>query len=300
RWRRGRRARAAPRARRRAARRRTAAGTARQGPAWTCGGIPRMDRPASIGAADAGAKHARGAPDGARPAPVPSCARRSHPWPCPPGRCRRPDPPGGSAMTSRREFLSAASLAATGLVLAPLAGCSREGAPTPSPAAPAAPPVAAAGPMITRAIPSTGEALPVIGAGTSGSYEVPLDSPAFDALKEVARIFFEGGGSVIDTAPNYGNAEDVVGALLADGGWRERCFLATKLAADSREALEAQWAESLRRLRTGRVELLAVHNLRNLAEALPFARELKEQGLVRYVGLTHYQASAHAELLQAM
>src|SRR5690606_18225812 len=66
------------------------------------------------------------------------------------------------------------------------------------------------------------------------------------------------------------------------------------------EALEAQWAESLRRLRTGRVELLAVHNLRNLAEALPFARELKEQGLVRYVGLTHYQASAHAELLQAM
>src|SRR5690606_9067396 len=62
----------------------------------------------------------------------------------------------------------------------------------------------------------------------------------------------------------------------------------------------AQWAESLRRLRTGRVELLAVHNLRNLAEALPFARELKEQGLVRYVGLTHYQASAHAELLQAM
>src|SRR5690606_969407 len=210
------------------------------------------------------------------------------------------DPPGGSAMTSRREFLSAASLAATGLVLAPLAGCSREGAPTPSPAAPAAPPVAAAGPMITRAIPSTGEALPVIGAGTSGSYEVPLDSPAFDALKEVARIFFEGGGSVIDTSPNYGNAEDVVGALLADGGWRERCFLATKLAADSREALEAQWAESLRRLRTGRVELLAVHNLRNLAEALPFARELKEQGLVRYVGLTHYQASAHAELLQAM
>jgi len=154
--------------------------------------------------------------------------------------------------------------------------------------------------MITRAIPSTGEALPVIGAGTSGSYEVPLDSPAFDALKEVARIFFEGGGSVIDTSPNYGNAEDVVGALLADGGWRERCFLATKLAADSREALEAQWAESLRRLRTGRVELLAVHNLRNLAEALPFARELKEQGLVRYVGLTHYQASAHAELLQAM
>jgi len=154
--------------------------------------------------------------------------------------------------------------------------------------------------MLTRAIPSTGEQLPVIGAGTSGSYEVALDSPDYEALKEVARIFFEGGGSVIDTSPNYSNAEDVVGALLDEGGWRDRCFLATKLAADSRDALEAQWADSLRRLRTDRVELLAVHNLRNLAEAMPFARELKEQGLVKYIGLTHYQTSAHGELLQAM
>src|SRR5690606_14432432 len=130
-------------------------------------------------------------------------------------------------MTSRRAFLSAASLAATGLVLAPLAGCGRE---APAPAAPAAAAAvpAPSGPMLTRTIPSTGEALPVIGAGTSGSYEVAMDSPQYDALKEVVRIFFEGGGRVIDTSPNYGNAEDVVGALLEDGGWREHCFLATK------------------------------------------------------------------------
>jgi len=203
-------------------------------------------------------------------------------------------------MTSRREFLSVASLAATGIVLSPLAACSRDT--MPAGAAPAATPAPAppAGPMMTRAIPSTGEQLPVIGAGTSGSYEVALDSADYGALEDVARIFFEGGGSVIDTSPNYTNAEDVVGALLDEGGWRDRCFLATKLAADSRADLEAQWADSLRRLRTGRVELLAVHNLRNMAEALPFARELKEQGLVKYIGLTHYQASAHGELLQAM
>ena len=204
-------------------------------------------------------------------------------------------------MTSRREFLSVASLAATGFALSPLAGCNREAPPAPAPAAPApAPSAAPAGPMLTRAIPATGEALPVIGAGTSGSYEVPLDSPEYQALEEVARIFFEGGGRVIDTSPNYSNAEDVVGALLAEGGWRDRCFIATKLAADSRAELEAQWAASLRRLRTDRVELLAVHNMRNMAEALPFARELKEQGLVKYVGITHYEASAHNAMLQAM
>jgi diketogulonate reductase-like aldo/keto reductase len=204
-------------------------------------------------------------------------------------------------MTSRREFLSVASLAATGIVLSPLVACSREPAAPPATAeTAAAPAAAAAGAMLMRAIPATGEQLPVIGAGTSGSYEVPLDSPEYRALKDVARTFFEGGGRVIDTSPNYSNAEEVVGALLAEGNWRERCFIATKLAADSRAELEAQWAESLRRLRTDRVELLAVHNLRNMAEALPFARELKEQGRVKYIGLTHFQASAHAELLQAM
>ncbi|MGY1459623.1 MULTISPECIES: aldo/keto reductase [unclassified Luteimonas] len=203
-------------------------------------------------------------------------------------------------MTSRREFLSVASLAATGIVLSPLAACSRDATPTGSAAGPAPASPASHGPMLTRAIPSTGEQLPVIGAGTSGSYEVAMDSPEFNALKDVVRTFFEGGGSVIDTSPNYSNAEDVVGALLDGGGWRDRCFLATKLAADSRAELEAQWADSLRRLRTDHVELLAVHNLRNMAEALPFARELKEQGLVKYIGLTHYQASAHGELLQAM
>lgn len=205
-------------------------------------------------------------------------------------------------MPSRREFLSAASLAATGLALAPLVACSRD---TGAGAAPPARGVAqgaaaAAGAMLARPIPSTGELIPVIGAGTSGSYEVPLASPEYSALKEVVRIFFEGGGSVIDTSPNYGNAEDVVGALLDEGGWRERCFLATKLAADTRRALEAQWADSLRRLRTDKVELLAIHNLRNLAEAMPFARELKAQGLVKYIGLTHFQDNRHADLLQAM
>jgi aryl-alcohol dehydrogenase-like predicted oxidoreductase len=142
--------------------------------------------------------------------------------------------------------------------------------------------------------------LPVIGAGTSGSYEVPLDSPDFAALTETIRVFFDGGGRVFDTSPNYSNAEDVLGALLARGGFRDRCFLATKLAADSRKELEAQWAASLRRLKTDKVELLQVHNLRNRGEALPYARELKQRGVVKYIGITHYLESGHAELVRVM
>jgi len=209
-------------------------------------------------------------------------------------------------MTSRRRFIASVSLAATGAALAPLAACSQD-RPDPLPGRPREKPVGAiagiaplAGELVMRAIPASGESIPAIGVGTSGSYEVPLDSPGFDALREVARIFFEGGGRLLDTSPNYSNAEDVVGALLEQGGWRERCFLATKLAADSREALEAQWAASLRRLRTDHVELLQVHNLRNMAEAMPYARELKDAGKVKYVGITHYLESGHAETARLM
>lgn len=154
--------------------------------------------------------------------------------------------------------------------------------------------------MLTRAIPSTSEQVPVIGAGTSGSYEVDVNSAEFDKLTQAIRVFFDGGGALIDTSPNYSNAHEVLGKLLADGGWRDRCFIATKIAADSRAEMEAQWAETRRLLHTDRVELLQVHNLREWRVALPYARELKQQGATRYVGLTHYVDSAHAELEKLM
>lgn len=200
-------------------------------------------------------------------------------------------------MTSRREFLSTASLAVAGLALGPLTACRRNG--NAGVTAQAAPPAAAAparGPLLTRTIPSSGETVPAIGMGTSGSFEVEAGSTEYAALEQVLKIFFDGGGRIIDTSPNYGPAETVLGELLAKGGHRERCFIATKIAADDLETARAEWAESLRRLRTDHVELLQVHNLRAWELQLPYARELKQQGKVRYVGLTHYRDSAHAEL----
>jgi diketogulonate reductase-like aldo/keto reductase len=179
-------------------------------------------------------------------------------------------------MTTRREFLAAATVAAGTVALHPL-------------------PALAAGPaMTTRAIPSTGEKIPVIGMGTSGSFEV--DAAGRAPLKEVLRRFVAGGGTVIDTSPNYSVAEDVLGDLLAELELRDRIFLATKLAADDRAAGEAQFAQSLKRLRTDKVELLAVHNLRDWKTQLALARELKQAGKTKYVGLTHYQDARHDEL----
>ena len=185
-------------------------------------------------------------------------------------------------MINRRSLLSTAVLTATAIALHPL------------PALAAAP---AAG-LAKRVIPATGESIPVIGMGTSGSFEV--DAAGRGPLQEVLRRFVAGGASVIDTSPNYGNAEDVLGDLMAELGVRDRIWLATKLAADDRAAGETQFAQSLKRLRTDKVELLAVHNLRDWKTQLAYARELKARGKTKYVGLTHYVDGKHDELADIM
>ncbi|MCW2271319.1 General stress protein 69 [compost metagenome] len=185
-------------------------------------------------------------------------------------------------MPTRRDFLAASAALAAGVGCLSLSAFSFA--------------QIASGVMLTRKIPASGEALAAIGAGTSGSFEVEAGSPEYQQLKQVLQVFFDGGGQVIDTSPNYGGADAVLGQLLEEGGWRSKTFLATKIAADSRAAAEAQWAGTLRSLRTDKVDLLQIHNLRDWQRQLPYARELKAQGLTRYVGVTHYIDSGLDEL----
>lgn len=180
-------------------------------------------------------------------------------------------------MTTRRQFLGTTLLASAAFAqFAPAASKSA---------------------MLMRPIPSSGEKIPAIGMGTSGSFQIPADSAEYVALKEVVKRFFEGGATLIDTAPTYGNAEDNLGPLLAEGGYRKKAFIATKLSGvTGRDAGLAQFNSTLQRLKTDKVELLQVHNLRDWKTQLDVARELKKQGKVKYVGVTHYTDSAHDEI----
>jgi aryl-alcohol dehydrogenase-like predicted oxidoreductase len=192
-------------------------------------------------------------------------------------------------MVTRRTFLAASVAGAAALAVAPLRGWAQAGNGT-----------AAASAIEKRAIPSSGQQVPVIGMGTSGSFQVGTSQAERDPLREVLRRFFAGGGTLIDTAPSYGTAEEVVGDLLAELGLRERCFLATKLSETGRDANLAQFETSLRRLKTDKVELLQVHNLRDWRTSFGVVEALKKEGKVRYSGLTHYQDAGHAELVQVM
>ena len=154
--------------------------------------------------------------------------------------------------------------------------------------------------MITRPIPSSGEALPVVGLGTYLNFDVTPGSPAYGALPAVLDALFAAGGTVIDSSPMYARAEETTGELLAARTPRPPAFLATKVWTTGRDAGRAQMETSFRLLRSPRIDLMQIHNLVDWRTHLPTLRAWKEQGRIRYVGLTHYTASAYPEVEAAL
>jgi len=98
----------------------------------------------------------------------------------------------------------------------------------------------------------------------------------------------------------YGSAESVVGDLSTEGKVADKLFFATKIWTSGRDAGIKQMEQSFRRLRASRIDLMQVHNLVDWRTHLRTLREWKQAGRVRYIGLTHYTASAHDELEQAL
>ncbi len=149
---------------------------------------------------------------------------------------------------------------------------------------------------ITRPIPKGGELIPVIGLGTSRVFDVGSSESERAAVKAVLDALVESGGRVVDTAPMYGRAEGVVGELVATEGLRSRLFLASKVRTTGHDAGLAQLETSLKLVGAGRMDLMQVHNLVDVKTQLATLRKLKEAGRIRYVGVSHWKASGHAEL----
>jgi aryl-alcohol dehydrogenase-like predicted oxidoreductase len=155
-------------------------------------------------------------------------------------------------------------------------------------------------PLILRAIPSSGEKVPAVGIGTARRYDVAPGAPERAEIKEVLKLFSDLGGKVIDTAPSYGQAEAVVGEATSALGNRSKLFVATKLGANGRAAAEAQVAQSFARLKTDKIDLIAVHNLTDVRNQLAYLRELKQAGRIRYVGVTTSSDNQYAALEEVM
>ncbi|HEY3303623.1 MAG TPA: aldo/keto reductase [Candidatus Binatia bacterium] len=146
--------------------------------------------------------------------------------------------------------------------------------------------LAETGPLIQRKIPSSGESLPVIGIGTARRYEDIQTEAQKAPLRETLRQFKELSGKLIDTSPTYGTAEAVVGELTSELKIRNDLFIATKVSIQGRDAGIRQMEDSFKKLRTDKIDLIAVHNLRDTEAHFRTLRDWKQAGRIRYLGIT--------------
>ena len=160
--------------------------------------------------------------------------------------------------------------------------------------------VAQADPLIRKKIPSTGETIPIIGVGTARRYEQIHTEAEKAPLRDTLRQFNESGGTVIDSSPTYGTAEAVVGELVDELKIRDSLFLATKVSTSGQQAGIDQIQQSFKRLRTAKIDLIAVHNLRDTKTQLRALRELKQAGRIRYIGITTSFENQYPEFEQTI
>jgi aryl-alcohol dehydrogenase-like predicted oxidoreductase len=152
--------------------------------------------------------------------------------------------------------------------------------------------------MQQRTIPASGEKLPVVGLGTWQQFDVGSEADARGQLTEVLKRMLEKGGTLIDSSPMYGRAEEVVGALTAATGHADQYFYATKVWTSGAQNGVRQMSESLQKLQRKTIDLMQVHNLQDWQTHLRTMREWKDEGKIRYTGVTHYTESAYPQLEQ--
>jgi diketogulonate reductase-like aldo/keto reductase len=157
--------------------------------------------------------------------------------------------------------------------------------------------------IIKRKIPRATESLPIVGLGTWQAFDIAGNTSALAEANEALKAFVQLGGALIDSSPMYGSAETVAGDLAASLGVHAKLFIATKVWTSGQDAGIRQMESSFKKLRVGQkgaLDLMQVHNLLDTAAHLSTLRAWKREGRVRYLGVTHYNASAHQALARAL
>lgn len=147
-----------------------------------------------------------------------------------------------------------------------------------------------------RILSSADEMLPVVGVGTWIQFDVGKSEEDRQPLREVLKRMTEHGGKVIDSSPMYGNSEEVVGDLTTGLGLADKFFYATKVWTNGEQEGIKQMQASLRKMRRTTMDLMQIHNLMDWQTHLKTLKKWKEEGKIRYIGVTHYTAASHEQL----
>jgi len=159
--------------------------------------------------------------------------------------------------------------------------------------------LAQSGPAIMTTIPSSGEQLPAVGIGTR-EFRSDANAQDMQRFKETLESFHAAGGTVIDTSPNYGEAETVIGKLLQELGIRDDVFMATKVDREDQQQGIVRMNRSFKLLGGDHIDLMQVHNLRGTEVELETMKAWKAEGRIRYVGVTTHNPAQYDEMQDVM
>ena len=147
--------------------------------------------------------------------------------------------------------------------------------------------------IITRKIPRSGEILPAVGLGTYLTFDLLPGAPR-NNIREVIKIFWDGGGRVFDTSPLYGTSELSVGDFATGMGITDQMFICNKIwstgefLSDDSHARKS-FQQSQQRLWREMIDVVQVHSLVNVDQIVPVLKNWKKEGKIRYVGVTHHE-----------
>ena len=139
--------------------------------------------------------------------------------------------------------------------------------------------------MRTRLIPGTDEPLPVVGLGAPDIFK-RLPPEGVGLPKSVIQAMVDLGGTLIDTPPFFRPDVPVIGSILTEMGLQNDLFLTGKITVSGKEEGIAHLEKTERSLNKRPLDVLMVHIMREMHLHWPTLKDWKEQGRVRYIGVS--------------
>lgn len=159
---------------------------------------------------------------------------------------------------------------------------------------------AATGSLLTRSIPSSQQRIPAIGLGSSRTFNVGNDLQALDNVAEVMRHFFAAGGRLIDSSPMYGSSQPAIGYGLNKLAKSAEVFSADKVWTWNTQYGPEQMEKSRKYWHLDAFDLMQIHNLVEWQQHFKTLQQMKQQGKIRYIGITTSHGRQHDELAEVM
>lgn len=149
--------------------------------------------------------------------------------------------------------------------------------------------------MRTRLIPGTDEHLPVVGLGAPRIF-IDLPPEGKELPKAVIQAMVDLGGTVMDTPAFFRPDAPVLGPILQEMGLTDDLFLIGKITVSGRQAGIDHLEKLVANLGKRPIDALLIHNMRELDIHWPTLKQWKEEGKVRYIGVSLTRTSDYGPL----